>query len=303
MALTLTQSLNFVESQAASIEPRVRMLRRGSIQYPDLVGITREANPHADSIVYYSYDGTGTMIDVANRASDIPLVDVSEQQHTVGIHWKALAYDWSDREIGRAELMGTPLSDRKVRLAFRIAEEEKEKVFLEGDASKGWDGILNHSSIPGDDATHTFENATDKQIAEMIGALISGVSETTNQSRMCDTLLLPVKQFNKLTYTPMGDDAGVSVMRWIRDNNPYTSSTGNPLMIRTVRQLKNAHNGNQDRAIAYPRDMEVLRFHVPQELQFGEAQRQGLTWTYYGSMVLAGLEIMEPSAMRYLNNI
>ena len=110
------------------------MIKYGSIQYPDLVGISREASPHADVITYYSYDGTGTMADIANRATDYPFVETAQQQHNVDIHWKGLAYDWSDREIGRAMLVGLPLADRKVRVAFRIAEEEKERVVLDGDS-------------------------------------------------------------------------------------------------------------------------------------------------------------------------
>ena len=125
-----------MESQAAYIESEARMIKYGSIQYPDLVGISREASPHADVITYYSYDGTGTMADIANRATDYPFVETAQQQHNVDIHWKGLAYDWSDREIGRAMLVGLPLADRKVRVAFRIAEEEKERVVLDGDRQR-----------------------------------------------------------------------------------------------------------------------------------------------------------------------
>ena len=89
-APTQQQRLQFMQSQAAHIEPRARMIEHGSIQYPDLVGISREASPHADVITYYSYDGTGDMVDIANRGNDIPLVQISEAQHNVGIHWKAI---------------------------------------------------------------------------------------------------------------------------------------------------------------------------------------------------------------------
>ena len=302
--MTLEQRFQFMESQAAHIESRIRMIRHGSIQYPELVGISREASPHADSIVYYSYDGTGDMIDIANRGNDYPLVEISQQQHTVGIHWKGLAYDWSDREIGRAMLVGVPLSDRKVRIAFRIWEEQKERVFLNGDAAKGWDGILNHADIPVENAAQAWADATDKQIFNDVNELIGGAWEGTNQVRLADTLLLPVAQLIELN-RPMGDNANRSVLEYIKENNPLTAMTGRPLMIRTLRQLKGAapaHGGNaQDRVIAYPRDMEVIRYHVPQELQFIEPQRIATVWKYHGHGVLAGLEIMEPSAMRYLD--
>ena len=113
---SLASRLQFMEAQSAFIESRSRMIQYGSIQYPELVDISREASPFADVITYYSWDGTGDMIDLANRANDYPFVEVTQAQHNVPIEWKGLAYDFSDREIGRAMLTGVPLADRKVRL-------------------------------------------------------------------------------------------------------------------------------------------------------------------------------------------
>ena len=300
--MPLQSQFQFMESQAAHIESTVRMIMYADIQYPRLVGISREADPHSDSIIYYSYDGTGTMVDLANRANDYPFVEVSQEQHLVGVHWKGLAYDWSDREIGRAMLLGLPLSDRKSRLAFRIAEEEKERVFLYGDTDKNWDGLLNNSLIPIGPAGRTWNTSTDLQIFDDINRMIGGAWEGVNQVRICDTLLLPVTQFVELS-RPMGDDANRSVREYVAANNPYTAVTGSPLMIRTVRELEGAGASGVDRAVAYPRDMQVLRYHIPQELQFIEPQRVGASWIYHGHMVLAGLEIMEPNACRYLDGI
>lgn len=307
--MTQQQQFAFMQSQAAHIEPEMRMIQHGHIQYPMLVGISREANPHADSILYYSYDGTGQMTDLANRGNDLPLVQSQMEQHEVAIRRQGLAYDWSDFEIGRAMLLNQSLSDRKVRIAFRIAEEEKERVFLEGDELYKWDGMVNHKSIPQTVAPQTWANATYTQIFDMVNDLISLRFAATNQVRICDTLLLPVAQFNYLN-KPMGDDANRSIREYLAQNNAYTATTGRPLMIRTLRQLTNAGGTAGDRnakstnrAIAYPRDMEVIRFHVPQELTFIEPQRRGFSWIYHGAMVLAGLEIMEPNAMAYLDGI
>ena len=296
---TLQTRLQYMESQAAYIESRARMIQYGSIQYPELVGISREASPYADAITYYSWDGTGDMIDIANRGNDYPFVEVSQQQHNVRVEWKGLAYDWSDREIGRAMLVGLPLSDRKVRTSFRIWEEIKDNVFIMGDSAKGWDGMINNSSITPSTLTGTFATQTALVIADDINNLLGGVWTSTNQVRYADTLLLPPVQANILATKPIGDDADKSVMDYIKNYNIYTQMTGNPLMIRTLRQLDGAGAGGVDRIIAYSRDMDVLRYHVPQELQFLEPQRRADTWVYYGHGVLAGLEIMEPTAVRY----
>ena len=303
---TLASRLQFMESQAAYIESRARMIMHGSIQYPSLVGIERAASPYADVITYYSWDGTGDMIDLANRATDYPFVEVTQAQHNVNIEWKGLAYDYSDREIGRAMLTGVPLADRKTRIAFRIWEEIKDAVFISGDSAKGWDGFINNSNITAVDAAATFASSTGVVIADIVNEALNAVYDDTNQVRLADTLCLPVEQMNLIATKPIGDNANRSVLAYIRENNIYTQMTGNPLMIRTLRQLENAAGtmgSPTDRMIAYAKDMDVLRFHVPQELQFLEPQRRADTWVYYGHGVLAGLEVMEPTAMRYRDNI
>ena len=300
--MPLNQQLQFMESQAAHIESAVRVIEHGTTQYQELVDINREASPHADGIVYYSSDGTGEMVDIANRATDIPLVQVSLAQHNVPIQHKALAYDWSDRELGRAMYLGANLVDRKVVQAFRIAEETKDKVFLYGDTNYGWDGMVNNTNITIEAAAGSWETATDEQIFSDVNELIGAAWAGTNAVRICDTLLLPMQALYRLN-RPMGADAHQSVYQYIMKNNPYTAVTGKELMIRVLRQLATASAAGARRAIVYPRNRSVLRFHVPQELQFIEPQRDGMGYIYHGWMALAGLEIMEPNAMRYLDGI
>ena len=300
---SLASRLQFMESQAAYIESRSRMIQYGSIQYPELVDISREASPFADVITYYSWDGTGDMIDLANRANDYPFVEVTQAQHNVPIEWKGLAYDFSDREIGRAMLTGVPLADRKVRSAFRIWEEEKDRVFISGDSAKGWDGFINVSNVASPNASATFAASTGIAIADIINEALGDVWDSTNQVRYANTLVLPPEQMNVLATKPIGDNANRNTLAYVRENNIYTQMTGQPLMIRTLRQLKGAGGTNSDRMVAYSRDADVLRFHIPQELQFLEPQRRADTWVYYGHGVLAGLEVMEPGAMRYRDNI
>ena len=296
--------LQFMESQAAHIESRARMIQHGSIQYSELVGISREASPYADSIVYYSYDGTGEMPFMANRGNDYQLVQVTQSQHTVRIEWPGLAYDYSDREIGRAMLTGVPLSDRKVRLAFRIWEELKDDVFINGNSNYGWDGIRAIGTDAGDFSTQVSNIDTQAEIQTFVrelNELVAGVWVNTNQVRMADTLLLTPEAYSLLAYFPYGNDANRTAMEFLRNNNVYTSQTGQPLMIRTLRQLVGAGGTNLDRAVAYSRDMDVLRMHIPMELQFQQPIRQPGGWLYPGDAALGGLEVMEPTAVRYMN--
>ena len=303
---TLQSRLQFMESNASFIESEARMVKHGFIQYPDLVGISRAASPHNDTIRYYSYDGTGTMVDIANGATDYPRVATTRTAHDVAIEWKGLAYGWTDRDIGRAMMTGVPLQEEEVRMAFRIAEETKEDVVLNGDAAKGWDSLINKTgtnAVPIVNSGGEWSTATVDEIIEEINSLLTAIYSETNQVRIADTLLLPVAQMTLLSYKRL-PDTGDSILDYIQNHNVYTQVTGSPLMIRSVRQLEGIAPSSEDRAMAYVKDMDVVRFHVPQELQFSEPQRgPGLQWIYYGNMVLGGVEIMEPNGCRYLDGI
>ena len=162
------------------------------------------------------------MIDLSNRGNDYPFVQVSQQQHNVNIEWKGLAYDWSDREIGRAMMTGIPLSDRKVRMAFRIWEEEKDRVFINGDTAKGWDGFVNNSNVPVLTAlTATFAASTGIEIAEAVNEALSAVYSSTNQVRIADTLCLPVAQATLMATKSIGDDADLSLIHISEPTRPY----------------------------------------------------------------------------------
>ncbi len=294
-------SFQFLESQAASIEASVRMVEYATIQYPDLTPIDRTHSPDADVIIYYSGDAVGSMTEIGNMATDIPLINVTTQQHQVGIEAAGLAYGWTDREIARARRLGESLNDKKVRAAFRIAEEYKEKIFLYGHAGYGWDGFLAAGaetaiSTPWNGATAE----DDETIFQNVNDLLTGVWTGTNQVRIANTLLLS-PTLAAFLGRPMGNDAARSVLAYIRENNIYTQTTGQPLLIRVLRELGDA---DQDRDVmAYDRSEDVLRFHVLQELTFLPPQRKSFGWVYHGSVVLGGLEVMEPTAVRSLTGV
>ena len=223
-----------MESNASFIESEARMVKHGFIQYPDLVGISRAASPHNDTIRYYSYDGTGTMVDIANGATDYPRVATTRTAHDVAIEWKGLAYGWTDRDIGRAMMTGVPLQDEEVRMAFRIAEETKEDVVLNGDAAKGWDSLINKTGTNAVTIVNSggeWSTATVDEIIEEINSLLTAIYSETNQVRIADTLLLPVAQMTLLSYKRL-PDTGDSILDYIQNHNVYTQVTGSPLMIR-----------------------------------------------------------------------
>ena len=305
-------ALGFLESQIAHIEREAYAIRYPEIQYPQLVPISTEAPAWARTITHYSTDQYGEAEWFAAAAQDMPLADVTRDQHNVNVEMFGIGYGYNSEELGQAMLVpGTNLSADRAGAARRAAEEKLDDIVLNGDSEQGWDGLMNHSSVTKSDAPATgtsssteWKNKTPDQIIAEINALLSGIYVDTKQVEMANTLLVPVKVYTDLASRRLTDSNGMTLLEYIMKSNVFRASTGGNLMIRTVRGLENAAAGNKGRAIAYRRDPMILKFHLPMPHRFLDVYRTGpMTYIVPGIMRTAGLEIRRPKAIRYLDLI
>lgn len=303
-------ALGFLESQVAHIEQQAYAIRYPEIQYPQLVPISTEANEWARSITHYSTDIYGKAEWFAAAAQDMPLADVTRDQHNVNVEMFGIGYGYTAEELGQAMLVpGTNLTADRAMAARRAAEEKLDEIVLMGDAAQGWDGLINNSSVTKADAptinssTYWADKTPDQIIAE-INSVLSGIYVETKQVEMANTLLLPVAVYTDITSRRLTDSNGMTLMEYIQKSSVFSASTGQQLMIRTVRGLEDAAASSKGRAIAYRRDPTVLKFHLPMPHRFGDVYRTGpMSYMVPGYMRTGGLEIRRPKAVRYLDLI
>lgn len=198
----------------------------------------------------------------------------------------------------------------KAAAARRSAEEAIDRLVLNGDANHGWDGLLDNSNVQKSDAPgaatggHTdWERKTGDEVIRDVNSTLSAVWTNTQTVELADTLAIPPSAWSHIANTPRSAYSDLSIMEWIRRNNVYTASTGQPLNIVLLRGLENAAAGNTGRMIAYRRDPDVLRLHLPMPHRFLPPQQIGLRFMVPGIFRLGGLEIRRPSAVRYLDGI
>lgn len=302
----MVQHLAFVESQAASVESQVYMTKYPDIQYPMIVPVDTSAMDYADTVVHYSMNATGESRFLNNMFTDVPILDVTKDQHSVRIATIAQGYDYTMDEIGRAMLLGESLDADRAVAARRLIEEKIDDIVKNGVSDLGWDGFMDHSSITKANAVNGAGGSSNwvsktaleviKDITTMIGALWEG-SKTVE---MANTLLLPPSAYAHLVHEPYRD---TNLMDWVMRFNIYTAQTGSPLMIREYRGLEDAAATNRGRAIAYRRAPDVLKLHMPRPLVFEAPQRWLDRVIVYAKTRLGGLEIRLPKACRYLDNI
>jgi hypothetical protein len=303
------QALSFMTTQASYIEAAVYRTVYPDILYPTLVPVDETAPEWTKSISFFSINQVGKADWFHHQSTDMRLADITRDKFEQGIEMAAIGYRYTLEEIGQALALGINLGTERGLAASRAYEEFVEAVVIAGDTVKNWTGLINDAGVssalvanPG--AGTTWAVKTSDQIIADINSILTGIYTASNTIEMADTLLLPINQMTLLATKRLSDAVPTSVLDWVQRYNVFTSTTGQPLTIRAIRQLTGAGAGATDRMIAYRRDPLVVRVHIPMRHRFMPVWQTGpIVFDVPGIFRLGGVEVRRPGAMRYADGI
>ncbi|WP_395675491.1 DUF2184 domain-containing protein [Inquilinus sp.] len=315
-AFDAQQALGFLISQTSGIEAQAYEIQYPDIQYPALVPVDTSANPWAKSVTFFSTDTLGQAEWFHHQAKDLPMADVERSRYEHPVEMAAIGYRYTSEELGQAMLVpGLNLSSDRAAAAVRAYEEFMDGVALRGvppsGTARGWTGLINDPNVTaglvandGTGASTAWANKTPDQILRDINALLTGVYTGSLTVEMADTLLLPVARFDVIATTARTATSDVTILEHLRRNNTYTAITGAPLTIRAVRGLESVGAGNTGRMVAYRRDPQVVKLHLPMPHRFMAPWQSGpLVFDVPGIFRTGGVEIRRPKAFRYGDGI
>lgn len=303
-------ALGFLVSQVTAIEAEVYAIRYADLQYPALVPVDTSAHPWARTVTYFTTDQAGQADWMNGEAADMPFAELSHAKYETAVESAKIGFRFSFEEVNQAMLIpGMNLTADKAAAARRAAEELVERVAISGDARKGFLGLVNQTSVPqaaapsGGGGTPLWADKTPAEILADINNAIVGAWSSSQQVELHDTVLLPVAHYGLLASTPRSSNSDTTILAYLQQNNVYTSSTGRPLTIRTLRQLAGAGAGGSNRMITYRRDPQVLKLHMPMPHQFFPPQPRMLEFVVPGMLRLGGLDVRLPRGIAYLDGI
>lgn len=308
---TFQQALSFLVAQTSYIEPQVVRIKYPELNYAQFVPIDSSANEWAKSITFFSIDMVGQADWFNHMARDVPIADIMRQKHEQGIEMAAIGYRYTLEELGQAMMLpGTNLTTERAAAARRAYEEMCHNICMYGDARKNWQGLTNSTLPPVINIATSFAAQVATGTAASLGAILQGVNailtniwQSSLTVEMADTLLLPLGTMSLLSMTQLPNTT-MNLMEWIKKNNMYSQETGNDLMIRGVRGLDTAGASGNGRAIAYRRDPDVVKIHIPMTHRFLPVWQTGpIVFDVPGIFRLAGLEIRRPGAFRYADGV
>lgn len=299
-------ALGFVISQTTHVEQQVNETVYPDIQYPQLIPVDTSANPLAQTVTYFSSDKFGAAKWINGNADDIPLAGTEKSKHETSVYEAGIGYGYGWLEVRRAMMLGQSLQADDAMAARRAYEEMVDRVALKGDAEKGFQGLINNSSVdaasaPTGDWGGT--GTTSDDVLNDVNSALLAVGTGTLYTSVADTLLLSFDKMNFLATTRLGDTE-TTLLRFLRENNTYTAMTGRPLTIRGVRGLETAGALGTQRMVAYRRDPQVLKLHIPMPHQFFPVHQDGpLRFVVPGVFRLGGLDIRRPAEVKYRDGI
>lgn len=304
-------ALGFLVAQTAIVEPQVYAIRYPDIQYPSLIPVVTDGDEWARSITFFSSDMVGRADWFHHQARDIPMADISMDQFEQGIEMAGIGYRYTLQELmiaARTPMIN--LQPDRASAARRAYEEFVDDVAIRGATEKGWTGLINDPNVTivalpadGTGSSALWANKTEEQILRDFNSILTGMWTASNQLELADTVLLPLDAMTFLAQYRMTNTT-MTLLAWIMANNVYTMQTGQQLMIRGVRGLENGGTAGVGRMVAYRRDPQIVRLHIPMPHRFLPVWQTGpMVFDIPGIFRLGGTEIRRPGAVRYADGM
>ena len=280
------KSLNLDANQTAFFSRELEYIkaRTYDVEYPELkamqlIPVSSEAGPGAESITYQQFDQMGLAQIIANYAQDLPRADIKGKEFTTPVRSLGTSYGYSLQEIRAAQFAGRNLEQRKANAARRAVEQKMNKIAWFGNEDYGLQGFITNPNVTraaveddGTGSTTQWENKTPDQILRDMNDLVNGIIDLTNGVEMPNTLLMPIKQWTQISTTARSSTSDTTILEFFLRNSPAITS------VEWVNELKGASQltPGQDIMIAYDRNPDKLSFEVPQLFEQFPAQERGL---------------------------
>lgn len=260
-------ALPFVVAQGRNIEAGVYARRYPTLNYNKVLPIVTEGNQWAIGTTFFTVDSAGEAKFISGAGTDMPFNKSSRDQASHDFAMIGSGWEWNLEEVNQSALYGINLPATDAASATDKIERLLNSIAFTGSTEKGWTGFANSSAVPRADVATpgTFWPAkTIDQILTDVNEVLSRVRTQTSEVEWADSLALPPEAFRRLATIRLGAGDGLLTgLEYIKKNNIYTAETDQPLNIYPVRELATASQDGGGRMVAYRKDREVVRFHLP----------------------------------------
>lgn len=301
-------ALPFVISQGRNLESKIYAKRYPTFNYAQVIPVVTEGNSWSIGTTFFSVDSAGEAKFLSGAGTDMPFNKSTRDQASHDFAMIGSGWEWTIEEINQAGLYGIDLSSTDAMSATDKVERLLNSIAFTGSTEKNWTGFANSADVPRADVATpgTFWPAkTAAQKLADVDEVLSRVRTQTSEVEWADSLALPPVAFRSAATQQVGaGDGFITVLEYIRKNNIYTAETGQALSIYPVRELATASQDSGGRMVAYRRDEDVLRFHLPMPRTVLAARQKSIMGFEQGIIArTGGTEWRLPKAAAYADEV
>lgn len=298
----------FVIAQGRNIETRIYSKRYPTYNYAQVIPVVTEGNPWAIGTTFFSVDSAGEAKFLSGAGTDMPFNKTNKGQASHDFAMIGSGWEWTIEEVSQASFYGINLQATDAMSATDKVERLLNSVAFVGSTEKNWTGFANSSDVPRADVdtpgTFWPAKSADQMLTD-VNEVIGRVRTQTNEIEWADSLALPPVAFRAAATKRLGSGDGlITVLEYIRKNNIYTAETGAELNIYPVRELATASQDGGGRMVAYRKDEEVLRFHLPMARTVLQPRQKSIMGFEQGIIArTGGTEWRLPKAAAYADEV
>ena len=265
------QALGYLTNNLLAIQAAVDEILYTDYRLPSFLAINSNIPEGARSYGVRVTDRRGKAQRVSGPGWEAPSASASQSLVTKELFLYGLDGEWSLDELRGAMMAGIPLDTETVNAAVTGSLEKMEEVGLLGE--EGDPGLLtlttaeNGVVITTQPNGQTFQSMTAVQIRNLINGEMSRIIDDSKEAfgrniRDGMTIYLPGEQYDLLTTKYIGDDAEKTVMRCIREDNPWTHFSGSPIAFERVLELEGRGGSGADRMVVSLKNSRVIEMGV-----------------------------------------
>lgn len=314
--------LGFLIGNLTYIEQEVLRQPYAEIKYPRVLNVDTSAPDYIESIGFKVLDYKGEPAPIGDLSHDFPLAEIASKIGGVDVVQAGLGYTYTQIEVGKAMEMANAqgfggainyLAEKPIATRT-LTEQWLDRVAMVGDArwpSLTTGGLIKYPGVPVL-ATGTLLGGANKTFAQILAEtpdaaasdmltllnnlILQVYSVQTNSIFRPTHILLPLKQYGQLTTFRIPNTSETLISYLERVLN---------ITFEPILQLAGAGVGGTDRMMAYTKNAQFAKFHLPMPFTLNAPipSHGGLRFEAAGVVRTAGTELRVPMSHAYLDGI
>ena len=293
----------FFKRELEQIRSKAYDIKKVPLKAREVFPLDFEIHEGAEFVVYQQYDMIGQAQVIANYATDLPDVDVRGEEFQSRVKSLGDKYTYSVQDIRAAMKGQKPLQQRKADAARKAMAIKENKIAFNGEPTHNIQGFFTNPNIPrvaapvGASTSTEWANKTPDEILDDLHFMATYASDITDDVEQADTICLPVKQYNLIRKTKMGQFDTRTIYQAFMDASDYIKE------IKSIPECKGAAEGGLDMAFAYRKDPDALQLVIPMEFLQHAAQQKGLEFQIPCEQRIGGVVVYLPLSVVFMEGV